>query len=212
MSPGDGRGAGPAPAAAAPGTGALSVSDVAVSEESCAPHQAVFTVASLAGPIKLPPHDVTVQYATADGTAVAGVDYTPATGPLTFTPPNQVLTVSVPITDALVPGPDKTFTLQLVKASGAVIARPIGTATLHAPTIAKCASCALSCDDGDVCGHDSCDPTAGCRHVPVEACSSRAPRASARCPRNALPATATATGCPTPGRRRAGSTSTATET
>jgi hypothetical protein len=142
----------------------LSVSDVAVSEESCDPHQAVFAVRLFKRVYNLPPEVVTVQYATADGSAVAGVDYQATSGTLTFTPPNQLLTVAVPITDALVPGPDKTFTLDLSDPTGAVLSKPIGTATLHAPSVAKCASCALSCDDGDVCTTDVCDATAGCRH------------------------------------------------
>jgi hypothetical protein len=156
---------GPSLAAEASRHWLVSVSDVAVSEESCTPHEAVFTVRLSKRVYNLPPQESTVDYTTADGTAIAGVDYTAATGTLTFTPPNQVLTVSVPITDALVPGPDKTFTLNLSNPSGAVLSRPIGTATLHAPTVAKCSSCALSCDDADVCTHDSCEAASGCHHV-----------------------------------------------
>jgi hypothetical protein len=152
----------------------VSVSDVSVSEESCAPHQAVFTVRLSKRVYNLPPRVVTVQYATDDGSAVGGVDYTPASGTLTFAPPNQVLTVSVPVTDALVPGPDKTFTLNLSNPSGAIIARPIGTATLHAPTVAKCAGCGLSCDDGNDCTADSCSASLGCRNVDVNACATAA--------------------------------------
>jgi hypothetical protein len=149
----------------------LSISDVAVFEESCAAHQAVFTVRLATWVQDLPPQVVTVQYATADGTAVGGVDYTPVSGTLSFAPPSQVLTVVVPITDALVPGPDKAFTLHLSNPTGAVLATSIGTATLHAPTVAKCASCGLSCDDGEACSHDFCDATAGCGHVDVNACA-----------------------------------------
>jgi hypothetical protein len=164
-------GAGPGLAAEASRHWLVSVSDVVVSEESCAPHEAVFTVRLSKRVQNLPPQVVTVEYATADGTAVGGVDYAPASGSLTLTPPNPVLTVVVPVTDAMVPGPDKTFTLNLSNATGAIIAKPTGTATLHAPTVAKCASCGLSCDGGDVCNHDSCDAIVGCRHVPLEACS-----------------------------------------
>jgi hypothetical protein len=168
-------------ASAGPGLGAeasrhwlLSVSDVSVSEESCTPHQAVFTVRLSRRVFNLPPQEITVDYTTADGTAIAGVDYTAATGTLTFTPPNQVLTVSVPITDALVPGPDKSFTLNLSNPNGAVLSRPMGTATLHGPTVAKCASCALSCDDGNTCTADSCSATLGCSNVDVNACATAA--------------------------------------
>jgi hypothetical protein len=152
----------------------LSVSDVAVSEESCTRHQAVFAVRLFKRVHNLPPQVVTVQYATADGTAVAGIDYTPVSGTLTFTPPSHALTVVVPITDALVPGPDKTFTLTLSNPSGAVLLKPIGTATLHAPSVAKCAGCGLSCDDGNTCTSDSCSVTLGCRSVDVNACATAA--------------------------------------
>jgi hypothetical protein len=152
-------------AAEAPRQWLLSVSDVSVSEEGCTPHQAVFTVRLFKRVFDLPPQVVTVQYSTADGTATAGVDYQATSGTLTFNPPDHLLTVSVSITDALVPGPDKTFTLDLSSPTGAVIARPIGTATLHAPSVAKCASCGLSCDDADVCTLDSCDAATGCQNV-----------------------------------------------
>jgi hypothetical protein len=144
---------------------------VAVSEESCGPHQAVFTVRLSKRLLSLPPQVVTVQYATADGTAVGGVDYAPVSGTLTFTPPSHVLTVVAPITDALVPGPDKAFTLHLSNPTGAVLVKAIGTATLHAPTVAKCASCGLSCNDGDACTHDLCDATAGCKAIDENRCA-----------------------------------------
>ena len=64
---------------------ALSVSDVSAGEGGTA----TFTVSMLVAS----PQTVTVDYATADGTAVAGVDYTAASGTLTFAPGETSQTV-----------------------------------------------------------------------------------------------------------------------
>lgn len=68
----------------------VSVSDVTVSNVS---GEAVFTV-SLSSTYAA---NVTVDYATADQTATAGVDYTAVSGTLTFTPGQTIKTVTVPI-------------------------------------------------------------------------------------------------------------------
>jgi Calx-beta domain/Beta-propeller repeat len=63
----------------------------------------------------------TVQFATANGTAVAPADYTTITRTLTFTPGVRSLTVSIPIVnDTLVEGPE-TVTLALINAQGAAL-------------------------------------------------------------------------------------------
>ena len=75
---------------------------------------------------------VTVRYATADGTAVAGFDYAAATGLLTFALGETQKTVSVPVhDDAHVEG-DETLTLTLSGASGAQIADGLATGTILA--------------------------------------------------------------------------------
>ena len=56
---------------------------------------------------------VTLQYATADGTAVAGSDYTAVSGTLTFAPGETVKNVAVPIADDAVDEPNEDFTLGL---------------------------------------------------------------------------------------------------
>jgi sugar lactone lactonase YvrE len=70
---------------------------------------------------------VSVSYATADGTALAGTDYTQTSGTLIFPAGVTSETVNVPITTTYTGGPTKTFTLTLSGASGASISR--GTAT-----------------------------------------------------------------------------------
>ena len=60
---------------------------------------------------------VTVDYATADGTATAGSDYTATSGTLTFAPGETTKTVSVPVIDDTVADSGETFTLTLSNVS-----------------------------------------------------------------------------------------------
>ena len=64
-------------------------------------------------------HRVTVDYATADGTATAGEDYTATSGTLTFSPGEKTKTVSVSILDDAVDEGNETFTLTLSNVRGA---------------------------------------------------------------------------------------------
>ena len=76
--------------------------------------------------------EVTVDYATSNGTATAGQDYTETTGTLTFAA-NSVAsqTVSVPVTDdAVDEAEEETFTLTLSSAQGASLARGGSTLTV----------------------------------------------------------------------------------
>ena len=61
---------------------------------------------------------VTVQYATSDGTATAGSDYTQTSGTLTFTEGESSKTISVPVLDDAHDEGEETFTLTLSNASG----------------------------------------------------------------------------------------------
>jgi hypothetical protein len=73
---------------------------------------------------------VTVNYATADGTAVAGTDYTQTSGTLTFPAGVTSEGVNVPVTSVAAGGPTKTFTVNLSGASGATISRSQGTGSI----------------------------------------------------------------------------------
>jgi glucose/arabinose dehydrogenase len=108
------------------GPTALSVGDATVTEGDTGGSTAVFTV-SLSAAVA---QTVTVQYATADGTAVAGSDYAPVTGTLTFPPGTVTRTVSVPILGDVLDEDDETFTLDLSNPTNATIADGQGLGTI----------------------------------------------------------------------------------
>jgi hypothetical protein len=76
--------------------------------------------------------EITVNYTTVNGTAIAGSDFTSTSGQLTFaagsTTPQTIL---VPITPDNIFEPDETFTLQLSNAIGASISSPFTTTILN---------------------------------------------------------------------------------
>ena len=81
------------------------------------------------------PAAVTVDYATADGSATAGEDYTAASGTLTFAPGETSKTVAVPVLDDAIDEGEETFTLALSDPSGAALAdaEAVGTITNRDP-------------------------------------------------------------------------------
>ena len=74
---------------------------------------------------------VTVDYATSDGTATAPSDYISTSGSLTFAPGETRKTVSVPIVDDSVEDDAETFTLTLSNPSGSVIVHGTATGTIR---------------------------------------------------------------------------------
>ena len=74
---------------------------------------------------------VTVNYATANGTAVAPGDYTAvASGTLTFTGTTTTQTINVPIVGDTTVEPTETFTVTLSAPVGATIADGSATGTI----------------------------------------------------------------------------------
>ena len=102
----------------------LSVSDTSVIEELNA--QASFTV-SLSEPTSA---TVSVDYATADGSAIQPGDYTQSSGTLIFTPGQTTKTVIVPISEDALDEIAETFSLVLSSPTGATIADGSGTGTI----------------------------------------------------------------------------------
>ena len=73
---------------------------------------------------------VTVEYATADGTATAGSDYTATSGTFTFPPTQTRGAITVNVLGDAVQEPDETLTVNLSNASGADIRNGQGTGTI----------------------------------------------------------------------------------
>ncbi len=72
----------------------------------------------------------TVNYSTADGTALAGTDYVATSGTLTFAPGETSKTILVPTLDDGVAGPTKSFTVNLSNPTGGGITSGQGVGTI----------------------------------------------------------------------------------
>jgi len=78
---------------------------------------------------------VTVDYATIDGTALAGTDYEASSGTLTFGPDDTFQEITVAILNDGVIDPDKSFQVQLSQATGGALGTPsLATVTIQDPT------------------------------------------------------------------------------
>ena len=108
-----------------PAPGVLSVADAEASEEEDATLDFAVTLAPAAA------STVTVDYATADGTATSGADYTGTSGTLTFLAGETAKTVSVPIVDDTDDDGGETLALTLGNAAGAGIDRAAATGTIR---------------------------------------------------------------------------------
>ena len=101
---------------------------VSVSDASAAEGDAVAFTVSLSATSSQP---VTVDYATSDGTAMAGSDYTATSGTLAFQAGEVTKTISVPTTDDTEDDGGETFTLTLSNASGADLGDAEATGTIR---------------------------------------------------------------------------------
>ncbi|WP_392535477.1 beta strand repeat-containing protein [Nostoc sp. C117] len=96
----------------------LSINNISVTEGNTGTTNATFTVNLSAASTSA----VTVNYATANGTATAGSDYTASTGTLTFNPGNTSKTISVIVAGDTRFEPNETFFVNLSNATNATIA------------------------------------------------------------------------------------------
>jgi len=102
----------------------LSINDVTMSNESVA--SATFTVTLCA----MWDQTVTVDYATSNGTATAGEDYTATSGTLTFAPGDTTKTFTVAVLADSIDEANETATITLSNASNASISDATGTLTI----------------------------------------------------------------------------------
>ena len=110
--------------AGAASAGTLSVADARAEEGTDATLDFVVTLQrSGAGA-------VTVDYATSDGSATAGDDYTATSGTLTFSSGETSKTVSVPVLDDAIDEGEETMTLTLSNPSGLTVADGTATGTI----------------------------------------------------------------------------------
>lgn len=93
---------------------------------------------------------LSVTYATADGGAVEGSDYTATSGTLVFAPGQTVAHVSVPLLDDAVIESDELFELRLTDAVDAVLGQAAGTARIGASDRAATSAPLIRVDDAVV--------------------------------------------------------------
>lgn len=119
--------------AVGPPSASFSIADAAPVTEG--PDATASFIVSLSQALSYP---VTVNYATHDGTALAGQDYTNSTGTLTFQAGQTSQTISVPITNDNVPESDENFSVVLSDAAGTggaapQISKSTGLEVIHDP-------------------------------------------------------------------------------
>ena len=105
-----------------------SLPTVSVSDASAAEGDAVAFAVSLSSASS---QQATVEYATSDGTATSGTDFTTESGTLTFAANETTKTVSVATTDDSVDENDETFTLTLSNPANATLGDATATGTIN---------------------------------------------------------------------------------
>lgn len=133
-------GTAPAPVVELP---TLSVADMSVSEGQSGTTDLLFRL-TLSKPSATP---VTLAYATRDGTALAGADYTAVSGTVTFAPGETSRTITIPVLGDTVVEADESFGLLLSAVNGAVLARATGVATIVNDDTAPVASPSAAVSD-----------------------------------------------------------------
>jgi hypothetical protein len=105
----------------------LTISDVARDEGRSGTTAFVFTV-TLSAPSDAP---VTVNFATANGSATAGSDYQAQSGTLTFAPGQTTRTITINVFGDRLRESDESFFVKLSAAVGATIADSQGVGTIE---------------------------------------------------------------------------------
>ncbi|MCH5375206.1 MAG: DNRLRE domain-containing protein, partial [Planctomycetes bacterium] len=123
----------------------LSIGDATLAEGDAGTTVATFDVTLSSASTQT----VTVDYGTADGTAVAGADYQTSGGTLAFAPGQTVQSITVPVSgDALVEL-DETFSVNLSGAQNATIQDPQGLGTITNDDLASLSIDNVTLAEGD---------------------------------------------------------------
>jgi hypothetical protein len=107
-------------------TPSVSIADASVTEGNSGTTAMAFIVTLSKASTKT----VTVKYATSNGTATAGQDYTAASGTITFAPGVTSQNVNINVIGDTTVEPDETFTVTLSSPSGATVGRSAATGTI----------------------------------------------------------------------------------
>lgn len=108
------------------GIPSLSVTDITNSEGNSSTYGG-FGFVSLSASSFQP---ITFTYSTSNGTALAGVDYTAASGTLTISPGMTGLSIPITLYGDTTPEPTKAFFINASSVTNATLARPQGTVTI----------------------------------------------------------------------------------
>ena len=104
-----------------------------------------------------PKEQVTVKYATSDGTATAGEDYTSTSGTVTFAIGEKSKTISVPVTSDVLVEANETFTVKLSDVKSAILVDDLATGTISNDDLGPDISISASGDNFKVAEGDSGD-------------------------------------------------------
>ena len=104
----------------------IAIDDVTIIEGDAGTSSAIFTV-TRTGPTQLP---VTFDWATADGTALAGSDYLGGSGNRSISITGSSGTISVDVIGDTLDEPEETFSLSIADAGNATITNDTGVATI----------------------------------------------------------------------------------
>lgn len=104
----------------------LAVNDIVVAEGSNGLATARFVISLL----NVQTQSVSVNFATSNGTALAGSDYIATNGTVTFAPGETEMPVEVTLTSDTEPEPDELFYLDLGNAVNGILTRPRATGTI----------------------------------------------------------------------------------
>lgn len=105
---------------------AISIADNSILEGDVGSASLVFTITLSAQSVQ----PVSVQYATSDDTATAGLDYTASSGTVTFDPGMTRQTIAVPVLGETLGEIDETFWVTLSQPVDAVIDQGLGVGTI----------------------------------------------------------------------------------